>query len=405
MSQKLIANARELLGDTRDSQSTAVFAPGRVNLIGEHTDYNEGFVLPCALPIGTGIAVRPRTDGKIHAVSRHVSSTQLLRDEIDVDQPIDRKDNNFWGNYLRGVIVAMQHSDVRVAGADVAIVGDIPQGAGLSSSASLTVGIARALLVACHPSLAPGVTSQQIARWAQWSEHHFADCQCGLMDQMTAAVASSGEAMLLDCRSLESRRIRLPSELAILVAHSGVERKLAAGEYNLRRRQCAMAAQRLGRTSLRGLDLSLLTARANDLPEIELRRARHVLTENLRVTRAVKAIESGDLLELGSCLRESHLSLRDDFEVSVLQVDALVDHLNHLIDCEARGLGGARMTGGGFGGCVVAMVESSAATVVEVELRRYLSARVARPLVLRMKHTQSKRWESESDCGVREGWR
>jgi len=137
---------------------------------------------------------------------------------------------------------------------------------------------------------------------------------------------------------------------------------------------------------LRDIDVSLLSERANDLPEIELRRARHVLTENLRVTRAVDAIESGDLLELGRCLRESHRSLRDDFEVSVPQVDALVDHLNHLIDREAHGLGGARMTGGGFGGCVVAMIESSAATAVEAELRRHLSLRVAKPLVLKMQN-------------------
>ena len=271
-------------------------------------------------------------------------------------------------------------------GADIAIVGDIPQGAGLSSSASLTVGIARALLAGCSPSLSSDITPQQIARWAQWSEHHFADCQCGLMDQMAAAVASPGESILLDCRSLELKRIRVPPQITTLIAHSGVERKLAAGEYNLRRQQCTMAARRLGETSLRDIDVSLLSERANDLPEIELRRARHVLTENLRVTRAVDAIESGDLLELGRCLRESHRSLRDDFEVSVPQVDALVDHLNHLIDREAHGLGGARMTGGGFGGCVVAMIDSSAATAVEAELRRHLSLRVAKPLVLKMQN-------------------
>ena len=386
MSQALISHARKLLGDVTGSRSTAVFAPGRVNLIGEHTDYNDGLVLPCALTIGTGVAVAPRTDGKIRAVSRHVSSPELLRDEFGVDRQIDRKAKNFWGNYLRGVIVAMQQSGIRVSGADVAIVGDIPQGAGLSSSASLTVGIARALLAGCSPSLSSGITPQQIARWAQWSEHHFADCQCGLMDQMAAAVASPGESILLDCRSLELKRIRVPPQITTLIAHSGVERKLAAGEYNLRRQQCTMAARRLGETSLRDIDVSLLSERANDLPEIELRRARHVLTENLRVTRAVDAIESGDLLELGRCLRESHRSLRDDFEVSVPQVDALVDHLNHLIDREAHGLGGARMTGGGFGGCVVAMIDSSAATSVEAELRRHLSLRVAKPLVLKMQN-------------------
>jgi len=190
--------------------------------------------------------------------------------------------------------------------------------------------------------------------------------------------------MLLDCRSLESRQIRLPSEIAILIAHSGVERKLAAGEYNLRRQQCTMAAQRLGASSLREIDISLLTARAGELTEVEFRRARHVVTENLRVMRAVKAIDSGDIVALGRHLRESHDSLRDDFEVSVPQVDTLVDYLNRTIDHQANGEGGARMTGGGFGGCVVAMVKASAASAIESELRRYLSSRVAKPLVLCM---------------------
>jgi len=392
MSSALIAHARELLsetqnstqGSTQGSKSTVVFAPGRVNLIGEHTDYNEGFVLPCALAIGTAVAITPRTDNRIHSVSRHVAGPDLLRDEFDIDQPIDRKDKDFWGNYLRGVIVAMQQSGIRLSGADIAIVGDIPQGAGLSSSASLTVAIARAMLAICPSLPSPEITPQQIARWAQWSEHHFAECQCGLMDQMAAAAASPGEAMLLDCRSLESRQIRLPSEIAILIAHSGVERKLAAGEYNLRRQQCTMAAQRLGASSLREIDISLLTARAGELTEVEFRRARHVVTENLRVMRAVKAIDSGDIVALGRHLRESHDSLRDDFEVSVPQVDTLVDYLNRTIDHQANGEGGARMTGGGFGGCVVAMVKASAASAIESELRRYLSSRVAKPLVLCM---------------------
>ncbi|MBM4212558.1 MAG: galactokinase [Gammaproteobacteria bacterium] len=386
MSDTLIAQARALLsnthGSTQDAQSTAVFAPGRVNLIGEHTDYNDGFVLPCALAIGTAVAIKPRSDHIIHTVSRHVAASGLLRDKFAIDRPIDRQSKDFWGNYLRGVIVAMQQSGLRFPGADIAIVGDIPQGVGLSSSASLTVAIIRAMLAMGRSSQSSRITAQQIARWAQWSEHHFADCQCGLMDQMAAAAASPGEAMLLDCRSLESRQIRVPPAITILVAHSGVERKLATSEYNLRRQQCTMVAQRLGKTSLRDIDIALLSTRANDMSELDLRRARHVLTEGTRVARAVKAIENEDPFELGRCLRESHDSLRYDFEVSVPQVDALVEHLNHTIDHEANGCGGARMTGGGFGGCVVVIVKSSAASAVEAELRRYLSSRVAKPLVL-----------------------
>lgn len=383
MSEALLASACDLLDRVQHQRATAVvFAPGRVNLIGEHTDYNDGWVLPCALAVGTAVAIAPRSDKEIVAVSRHLTSSTEIHDRFRVDRPIERDSENFWGNYLRGVVTAMQRSGITLDGADIAIVGDIPQGAGLSSSASLCVALARALLANCGPTAVAEVPPAQIAKWAQWSEHHFAGCQCGLMDQMAAAVATPGVAMLLDCRTLDTESLPLPAGITVLVAHSGVERKLASGEYNLRREQCAAAARGLGVDTLRDADHSLLQTRGTAISIVERQRARHVISENIRVTRAVTAIADRDLRELGRCLRESHESLRHDFEVTVPEVDELVEHLNRSIDDLAQGCGGARMTGGGFGGCVVAMVDSAAANQIEADVRRYLARRTAHPLVL-----------------------
>jgi len=202
------------------------------------------------------------------------------------------------------------------------------------------------------------------------------------MDQMAAAVATPGVAMLLDCRTLDTESLPLPAGITVLVAHSGVERKLASGEYNLRREQCAAAARGLGVDTLRDADHSLLQTRGTAISIVERQRARHVISENIRVTRAVTAIADRDLRELGRCLRESHESLRHDFAVTVPEVDELVEHLNRSIDDLAQGCGRARMTGGGFGGCVVAMVDSAAANQIEADVRRYLARRTAHPLVL-----------------------
>jgi galactokinase len=276
----------------------------------------------------------------------------------------------------------MIRAGYRLPGASLAIVGNVPQGAGLSSSASLSVAIARALLSISDPNTADAAT---LASWAQWSEHHFAGCRCGIMDPMAAAAAEPGAAMLLDCRSLERRAITLPKTMAVLIAHSGVRRQLIDGEYNRRREQCEAVVAASGIAALRDLDSAGLDALRSKISPTEFRRARHVVSENDRVLSAVLALEHGDLQILGRLLHASHESLRDDFEVTVPAVNALVECLEGSIRRHAEGRGGARMTGGGFGGCVVAVMDAAALPQVEKDLRRWLQAHVdGPPLVLQL---------------------
>jgi galactokinase len=246
----------------------------------------------------------------------------------------------------------------------------------------LSVAVARALLSISHPNTADAAT---LAAWAQWSEHHFAGCRCGIMDPMAAAAAEPDAAMLLDCRSLEHRAITLPKTMAVLIAHSGVHRQLVDGEYNRRREQCEAVVAASGVAALRDLDAESLEALRSKISPTEFRRARHVVSENVRVLAAVRALEQGDLETLGRLLYASHESLRDDFEVTVPAVNAVVDCLEGSIRHHANGRGGARMTGGGFGGCVVAVMDAAAAPQVENDLRRWLRTRVdGPPMVLRL---------------------
>jgi galactokinase len=383
----LAAAARALLRAQFGREPLAeCFAPGRVNLVGEHTDYNGGFVLPMALGCGTAVAAAPRADREIVAVSATGAGLQHERFLLGgAPAPAPR---GWWGNYLRGMVAEMHEAGVGLAGANLAIVADVPQGAGLSSSASLSVALGRALLAAAaaagagsagdtaHPS-DPAAGAAALARWAQSTEHRYAGCRCGIMDPMAAAVAAPGEAILLDCRDLRLERLALPEGWVVLVADSGVRRELVAGEYNLRRQQCEDAAHHYGVATLRELDPARLVADRGALAGTAFRRARHVVAENARVKQAATALATRDLAAFGRALRGSHESLRDDFEVTVPQLDALADHANALVDAQAAGRGGARMTGGGFGGCVVAVVDASAAT----PLARGLEAFTGRPLV------------------------
>jgi len=364
-----------------DEPQHVAFAPGRVNLIGEYTDFNEGFVLPCALEVGTAVAVKPRHDGRIVAVSGHGDTLHF--DDFLCSCELSPAAPGSWSNYLRGIVAAMAGAGYGQCGASLAIAGNVPQGAGLSSSASLSVATARALLAIGEPTNAPDAAT--LAAWAQWSEHHFAGCRCGIMDPMAAAAARPGTAMLLDCRSLEYRTIALPKSMAVLVAHSGVRRELIDGEYNHRRAQCETVARVGGVAALRDLDAAGLETLRARISSSELRRARHVIGENARVLAAVAALETGDLQSLGQELRASHISLRDDFEVTVPPVDALVEFLEDSILRHAAGRGGARMTGGGFGGCVLAVVDAAAAAQVEQGLHQWLRTHTdAPPLVLKV---------------------
>lgn len=325
-------------------------APGRVNLIGEHTDYNDGFVLPMAINRHTLAAARARDDGRINLVGADLGG--LTSSFACGDGPAANAEDS-WTNYVRGMAALLPAQGVPVTGADLVIVGDMPQGAGLSSSAALenAVGLALATLAG------KGTFDRALlARLGQQAEHDFAGCNCGIMDQLVSACATSGQALLIDCRDLSRQAVALPDGAAVLIVHSGVVRGLVDGEYNLRRSQCEAAARHFGLASLRDLDIERLeSADAAGLDPVALRRARHVVSENARTLAMAKAMGEGDLRACGQLMAQSHISMRDDFAITVPAVDALVGLLQSAIGAG----GGARMTGGGFGGAVVALLERS----------------------------------------------
>lgn len=318
-------------------------APGRVNLIGEHTDYNDGFVLPCAISRQTMVAVRRRDDRQVRIVAGDLGG---LTTAFSLAEAITPDGTAPWSNYVRGVADGLIAGGLDIPGADLAIMGDMPQGAGLSSSAALenAAGLALAALAG-----QPDFDRTRLALIGQRAEHHFAGCQCGIMDQLVSARAIAGAALLIDCRSLECTPVPLPDGLAVMIVHSGIERGLVDGEYNLRRQQCEAAARYFGVSALR--DLVELPARGS-LDLVAYARARHVVGENARTLAAAEALRAGDLARLGVLMAESHAAMRDDFQITLPAIDALVALLQQTIGSE----GGARMTGGGFGGAVVALL-------------------------------------------------
>ena len=323
-----------------------VQAPGRVNLIGEHTDYNDGLVLPCAIDYRTAIAAKPRGDRKVRVVAADYGDAL---DEYDLDAPIGRVDQPMWANYVRGVVEQFVKRGLPMQGMDMAIAGDVPQGAGLSSSASLSVAVGR--LFATLPGF-EALSPIDIALIAQASENDFVGTKCGNMDQISSACGVEGHALMIDCRSLEVKPVPVPDNAAIMIFNSNVTRGLVDSAYNVRREQCEAAARHFGIPALRDLDLATLEARAGELDPVVLRRARHVVTEDDRVLAAADALQAGDLVRLGELMAASHASMRDDFEITVPAIDNLVDIVKNVIGTQ----GGVRMTGGGFGGCVVAVV-------------------------------------------------
>jgi len=317
-------------------------APGRVNLIGEHTDYNDGFVLPVAIDRTVAVAAAPREDNTIRAYSLDFDQ----HDEFPVDAVrrfLGTKGG--WRDYVRGVAWALADANVALRGADIAVSGDVPCGAGLSSSAAIEVATAGALLSIAHAEMAP----RDVALACQKAENLFVGVQCGIMDQFASALGREGHALLIDCRSLEFDAIPLPDGISIVVIDSKVERRLSETAYNQRREECAEAAAALGVESLREAEEAMLER----LSAGPLKRARHVVTENQRVLDAVGALHSGDLNMLGLLLGASHASLRADFEVSTPELDLLVD-----LAVAAEGAIGARLTGAGFGGCTVNLVRT-----------------------------------------------
>ena len=323
------------------------FAPGRVNLIGDHVDYNGGLVMPMPLALGTAVAWRSGKGQAIRAVAADFGDAICT---LDPAAEIESDNKGGWRTYLRGMASVL---DVRAADGrslDLAIAGNLPRGAGLSSSASYCTALGRALIAA---GMADAITQVELAKAAQRTEHEYAGVACGIMDQMASACGIAGHAMILDCQTLDWRNQPLTADWAVFIVPSGVTRGLIDGEYNLRRSQCQDAARMLGVSSLRGAATKDLDRAA--LPEPQHRRARHVVEEMARVEAAAEFVAQADLAAFGDCLNESHRSLRDLFEVSHPEVDRLVGVLQRAISTG----GGARMTGGGFGGAVVAIAKRS----------------------------------------------
>jgi len=321
-------------------------APGRANLIGEHTDYNDGFVLPAAIDRAIYVAARPRHDREVHFVSIDFGDqTVFTLDALDApDLPV-------WSSYPRGALWWLGDQGFAVPGFDAVMGGDIPVGAGLSSSAAVEVAMIELGLALAGESL----SKQAIALGGVEVEHQFIGVPCGVMDQMASAMGVNGHALLIDCRSLEATPIPVPGGVSIMIMDTAKQRGLVDSEYATRRAQCEEAARVLGVPALRDATREQVEAAREQLGDLLYRRARHIVTENLRTQATAMALRSGGLKTAGQAMRESHASLRDDYEVSCRELDIMSDLANAQPGCY-----GARMTGGGFGGCAVALVEDGA---------------------------------------------
>jgi galactokinase len=324
-------------------------APGRVNLIGEHTDYNDGFVLPAAIDFYTWVALSSRSDRKLVLSSENFPGIA----EYELDSPNHHRRHE-WSDYVYGVVLVLERAGKRLRGADVLVAGEIPIGAGLSSSAAIEVATGYALLEnSGHP-----VERVELAKLCQRAENEFVGVRSGIMDQFISCFGRTGQALLLDCRSLEYSLVALPGGISLVICNTMVKHELAGGEYNQRRSECEAGVRLLAEhmpevRALRDVTLADLEKYGSALPPVVYRRCRHVVSENGRVLEAVRALGVGDLATVGALMAESHRSLRDDYEVSCAELDLLVD-----LAAQTEGVYGARMTGGGFGGCTINLVRS-----------------------------------------------
>ena len=334
-------------------------APGRVNLIGEHTDYNDGFVMPAAIGFYTRVLLAPRHDRKLVIYSENYSE----RVEFDLDHlPATR--SGHWSDYVIGVVKMLVRSGEKLGGTNLLVDGNVPQGAGLSSSASIEVAVGYALLDMADQATdrtkpgRPKLDRTKLARLCQQAENEFVGARCGIMDQFVASHGERGKALLLDCRSLQYRQLPLPDDAALVICNTMVKHSVARGEYNQRRAECEAGVRLLSKylpdaQALRDVTPEDLEAHGHELADIVRRRCRHVIGENARVLQAAAALELGDLQAIGNLMLESHRSLRDDFEVSCPELDLMVELAEQL-----EGVYGTRMTGGGFGGCTIALVQA-----------------------------------------------
>ena len=318
-------------------------APGRVNLIGEHTDYNDGFVMPLAIDRATWIGLRPRTDGKVvlHSVEQN--------ETLEFDLADFKKEAMAWGEYPKGVAWALIDAGYQLKGWEGVSICDVPMGAGLSSSASFELAIASAFAaVSGFEWDAP-----KMALLGQKAENKWVGVNCGIMDQMISAVGKTGHAVLIDCRDLAQKIVPLPEGTAVVIMDTSTRRGLVDSAYNERRAQCEAASAQFKVKALRDVTLAQFNEADGELDPTTRRRARHVISENERTSYAAEVMAKGDATELGQLLNQSHVSLRDDFEVSNQQLDQIVE-----IAQATQGCLGARMTGAGFGGCAVALVRN-----------------------------------------------
>jgi galactokinase len=331
-------------------------APGRANLIGEHTDYNDGFVLPVALEPATWVCGRP-ADGVLRLDSLDRPGT------VEVDLATGAGPTEGWGRYVTAVVRALRDADADLRGFAGVLASDLPLGGGLSSSAAMELAVAKAVLASDLPDV-------ELARICLRAEDHYVGMHVGIMDQLTSAASRAGHALLIDCRSLALRPVPFPRSLRVVVLDSAVPRELADSEYNARRAQCEQAASALGVAALRDADPEMLERHRQRLDEVVYRRARHVVTENARVLVAAAALEEGRVAELGPLFAAAHRSMAEDYEASIPELDLLVS-----LAAETGGVRAARLTGAGFGGCTVNLVEVDRAEAAAAEiLDRYQAA-------------------------------
>jgi galactokinase len=328
-------------------QSRLFRAPGRVNLIGEHTDYNDGFVMPLAIGFSAWINLRPLAQRRLEIFSENFG--EQIEFELEQRNPQRR---GHWSDYVTGVAVMLEKAGHRLQGAAMRIRSDVPIGSGLSSSAAIEVATACALTANSELNL----DRRELAKLCQRAENEFVGARVGIMDQFTSLFGQANRALLLDCRSLEYKLYPLSEKACFVVCNTMVKHKLASSEYNQRRAQCEAGVKHLSTmlpnvTALRDVSLAELEEYRSGLPELIYRRCRHVVSENGRVLAAGKALEADDLARFGALMNESHRSLRDDYEVSCRELDLMVE-----LAGEVDGVYGARMTGGGFGGCTVTLI-------------------------------------------------
>ena len=349
-------------------------APGRVNLIGEHTDYNEGYVLPAAIDFYCWVAVGARSDGKLVVYSENFQEAA----EAELVNLWTRRKGT-WADYPFGVAWALKEAGHKLGGANIYITGELPLGSGLSSSAAIEVAVGYALLDA----LGQVIDRKALALNCQRAENEFVGARCGIMDQFVSCNGRAGYALMIDCRSLEYRALRLPPEIRLVVCNTMVKHEHSAGEYNARRLECEEGVRRLaavlpGIRALRDVTAEQLEGNRSLLTDVVYRRCRHVISENDRVLRTVEALKRGDVRGISQLLRKSHESLRDDFEVSCRELNLMVE-----IASAKTGVLGSRMTGGGFGGCTVNLVEASEAKEFQERVAEEYEAKTGlRPEIL-----------------------